>query len=165
MKYIFIVLSMMVSLNASALEITNFKSGLVCTDGKTFAWLCHEVDRVYVTGQGSCTYNKKTIPCSWHGFSFDYKNMTKESEISCSVSMTEKMNIGNPEEVQQNEVKEHTYILPVNLGDGFFINPQYVGLPKNNQTSFSNFEKTTCSSEGKTVFEFKFEFIFPKSPQ
>jgi hypothetical protein len=155
---------LMLSLKVSALEIKNFKSGLVCTDGKTYTWLCHEVEKIYVTGQGSCTFNKETIPCTWHGISFDYKNMTKKSEISCKSSTTEKMKIGNPNEEESDEVKEYTYTLPVKLGEGHFFNPQFVGLYANAQAPFSTFAHTTCSAEGKVVFEFNKEFIYPKKP-
>lgn len=145
----------------SAVEITNFKYGLACTDGKTFGWICHETSDIYITGQGRCVYNKQEKPCTWHGFSFDYREVTEETEITCSIETSKPTNPGNPEEVLGKGLNSSEYTLPVPLGDGHFINPQYQVL------SFDHgivSEKTICRIDDKVLFEVNRRYIYPVKP-
>ena len=108
-----------------AIEIDNFKSGLVCGDPNVSAWVCHEAEKIYITGQGKCTYNGESKPCTWHGFEFDYKNHKKGDVINCIYKTTHAASIGNPKEIIGKDLTEKEFELTVPYGSGYFFNPQY----------------------------------------
>ena len=142
-------------------KITNFKSGLACTDGKTFGWICHETSRIYVTGQSKCIWNKEERPCTWYGFEFDYTGITEDTKILCSSTSSHPSNKGNPKEVLEENTTEDTYELPVRVGDGHFYNPQYSTLSVSEIDNNVVKQHTNCRIDGKKIFEFSFEFVFP----
>ena len=120
-RIVLLATSLLIPSLVPAVEISNFKSGLACTDGKTFGWICHETSDIYITGQGKCIYNKQEKPCTWHGFSFDYKEVTEETEITCTIETSKPTNPGNPEEVLGKGLHSSEYTLPVPLGDHTFF--------------------------------------------
>ena len=74
-----------------ALEIQNFRSGLVCEFEEEISdieipisWICVETETVYVTGQGRCVYDSRDEHCTWYGYEFDYTDATEGDEISCT---------------------------------------------------------------------------------
>ena len=162
-KYL-LILIILFSATASAVEIENFKSGLACTDGETFGWICHEVEKIYVTGQGKCTYNGEVKPCTWHGYEFDYKGITDDTAIECKVSSSYPINLGNPNEVTDNDIQEASYVLPVPVGDGHFFNPQYAVLAVPDGPPYVRAEKTECYSGDRKLFEYSKQYIYPKNP-
>lgn len=156
-----IFLSLFLVLNAYAVELSNFKSGLACTDAKTFGWICHETEKIYVTGQGACEFDGQNKPCTWHGFQFDYTGLSDEEKIECKFESTAIVTLGNPSEVTESDINSGTYTLPIKPGEGHFFNPQYVVLTFK---SSPNKESTKCYVGEKLLFEYKNEFIYPKQP-
>ena len=144
-----------------AFEVDNFKSGLVCTDGKTFGWVCHEVEDIYVTGQSQCTFNKESIPCTWHGFSFDYKNYKKGQVVSCEYTQTAQANMGNPESIIEEGSNSGSYEFELDNQESHFFNPQYVGLAVGSIEESLQSNYTVCKSGEKVLFEFSYRLHFP----
>jgi len=58
---------------ASATEVSDFRSGLVCDPGE-HGWICLRTEDIHLTGQGKCVYAKQEMPCTWYGFSFHYSD-------------------------------------------------------------------------------------------
>lgn len=162
-RIVLLATSLLIPSLVPAVEISNFKSGLACTDGKTFGWICHETSDIYITGQGKCIYNKQEKPCTWHGFSFDYKEVTEETEIKCTVKSSKPTNLGNPKEQISNNKLISEFILPVQIGEGHFFNPQYRILSYNDGDP-NLIETTSCFSEGKLIFEINNRYIYPSNP-
>jgi hypothetical protein len=162
-KY-FAFLLFIFSVPAGAIEIVNFKSGLACTDGETFGWVCHETDKVYVTGQGKCTYNGEARACTWHGYEFDYKGITDETVIECKLTASYPFNFGNPNEETDINTTSTTYVLPVPVGDGHFFNPQYVALVAPEKPPYVRDETTECYAGETKLFEFNKQYVYPKNP-
>ena len=160
MRHITIILTLL-STQSFAFEISNFKSGLACTDGVSFAWICHELEDIYVSGQSSCTFNKEKIPCTWHGFSFDYKNYDKSKKINCQLTSSKQIQLGNPEGKRDQKASVSTYDFELKDENGYFINPQYVGLSQVDIQNSIQSSHTSCSYDGKEVFEFSKQFHFP----
>src|SRR3546814_7048738 len=97
-----------------ALEIQNFRSGLLCDVDKKFttgdipiSWICFETETIYVTGQGQCTFDGQEKKCSWYGYEFDYSNASEEDEIKCVSTSSVPVPIGTPKGAEKRS-EEHT---------------------------------------------------------
>lgn len=161
MSKIFITLLLVFALNVNSADISNFKAGIACTDAKTFGWICHETVKVLVSGQGTCKYNKQEVPCTWHGFEFEYKDFNRDTVFECTSTSSEVANVGNPEEILAEDTTTNTYRLDIAEGDGFFFNPQYkvLAMPKNEPIIL--YEQTECFLDGVKQIEYNHEFVFP----
>ena len=150
--------------SANSIEISNFKSGLFCTDLETFGWVCHETEQIYVTGQSKCIYDNGSIPCTWHGFEFDYKNHKEGDIISCKLESSRIFSLGNPEGVLSNDTTSDEYELEIPYGSGHFYNPQYVGLSVVTTSEDIEKQDTVCYSNDKEIFRYTKQFVYPKNP-
>ena len=148
---------------ASALEVSNFKSGPACTDNESFGWICHNTKDVYVTGQSKCTWNGESKPCTWYGFEFDYSGNKKGATIDCKYQMSELGSEGNPNEVIKTKSNSGSYSLTLKEESGHFYNPQYMLLSTQPREKALLKSNTICSLEGATIFEFGFNVNFPIS--
>lgn len=142
-----------------ALEINNFKAGYACTDGKTFGSICHQTEDIYLTGQGTCVYNKKAKPCTWFGFEFEYKNYNNEILV-CHYQASDKISQGNPNEVLGVGDKGN-YSFKLDNQKGRFYNPQYMVLSFNSGEPSVVSTTTQCFVDDKLLFEFKHNVHFP----
>ena len=165
MKKIIAIVALFFSIASNAVEIENFKSGLACTDGETFGWICHEVETVYVTGQSKCVYNDEAVPCTWHGFEFDYKDLKEGQSIECRLSSSLPRTYGSPDEVIDKNVNKTVYKLDIEGESGHFFNPQYVNLVTVDNSTNIEHEHTECYVGDKTLFEFKKSYVYPESPE
>ena len=161
LTYVLIFMSLCMYTNSiEATEIENFESGLVC-DAKGEKWLCHNTVDIYITGQGSCVYNKKDYPCTWYGFSFSYKNNKPGTKLECKYSQTHLGNSGNPNEEISKNTDSGSYEIVLDKSEGYFFNPQYTILTiaeKSNQTESI---VTNCSINGELVANFSFILHIP----
>jgi hypothetical protein len=151
------------AVSSNAAEISNFKSGLVCFDGKDFTSVCHVTEDIYITGQSGCVWNGENKPCTWYGFSFDYKEAKPGTEIICKFTTSQNIANGNPKEILSKSTKSGEYKIPLEKESGHFFNPQYflfAGYYKNPADSVVTTE-TVCSTEGKQVFSYKVKAHFP----
>jgi hypothetical protein len=145
-----------------AAEITNFKSGLVCFDGKELTGVCHVTEDIYITGQGTCVYNRERKPCTWYGFSFDYKKAKPGTEILCKYKTSQKIADGNPKEIRNPSTDSGEYTIKLENESGHFFNPQYslfTGYATLADSILAT--ETVCSIDGKQVFSYKTREHFP----
>ena len=155
-------------LPAAAIELSNFKSGLACTntrlpEGDPQGWICHSTVKVFVTDQGVCKYNGEKEVCTWVGFEFDYRNAEKDQKLQCRTTSSQPSDSGNPREVVAEGVTSEDWELPLAPGAGHFFNPQYMFFnTRAPGRSDPHVQVTTCSASGKVLFESRFEFIFPE---
>ena len=156
----FLILSML-SVNIYAIEIDNFVSGPVCTDSKTFGWVCHNQQDIYITGQGRCIWNGEDKPCTWYGFEFDYKNNEIGSIIECTYRSSEEISLGNPDEITTEDKKVGTYSFSIKEKEGHYFNPQYSVLATMSKDKANTSNETTCFSDGKKIFSYNYRFHFP----
>ena len=95
-----------------ALEIQNFKSGLVCEYRPNSVnrlrpppWICFETETVYVTGQAECIYAGEPVQCTWYGFEFDYTNAKDDDEVSCIALSDAPVTIGDPKQIEKRDTQ------------------------------------------------------------
>lgn len=146
-----------------ATEVSNFKAGLVCFDGKELLGVCHKTEDIYITGQGTCIWNQENKPCTWYGFSFDYKNAKQGTKILCKYKVSESITEGNFDGVRSENTNDGEFLINLENESGHFFNPQYFlfsGYYTSNQNSVIKTE-TTCAIDGKQVFSYKIKAHFP----
>lgn len=170
-KGIWFLLFLTVGISAGpgfALEIQNFRSGLVCelelelSDvDMPIEWICFETETVYITGQGRCVYDRKDEHCTWYGYEFDYTGAVEGEEIFCTSTSVLPHNEGTPKGVNKQDVtySEWSYSLPP--GDGHHYNPQYSVFGFQDEIESLDSDETVCSIYGKELFRFRFMTIFP----
>ena len=140
-------------LPVTATEITNFRSGLVCSDGKDLIGVCHLTEDVYITGQSTCVWNGENKPCTWYGFSFDYKKTKPGTDVVCEFKTSQNIVDGNPKEILRKGTNSGEYSFKLENVSGHFFNPQYFLF-----SGYSNISRslitteTVCSIEGKQIF-------------
>ena len=165
MRLLIALLLVLVSWPSSAIDISNFKSGLACTHTKLTdegsGWICQPTEDVLVTDQGSCVFNGVTKPCTWIGFEFDYKNAKKDTKLQCVVESSEPTDHGNPGELISNDATSQNYELPLDGESGHFFNPQYFIFNVRSKSNALLVNKGSCKEDGIIVFEFKFNMHFP----
>ena len=114
------------SMSASSLEISDFKSGLMCgTNHNKIGDICLEQTDIKITGNSTCMANQKIEICTWYGFSFNYTNALDSDLIQCKYKVSVPTRLVNIDRVMDESTTEGTYSFSVKSGDGFFINPQY----------------------------------------
>ena len=162
MKYYIGSMILGFALNASAIEITNFKSGLMCGINKDdMGWVCFEQEDILVTGQSSCVAKGKVEKCTWYGFSFDYKKAKPTDIIKCKYRSSIAITLLDKVSVIEENITEGAFELSVNSEEGRFINPMYTLLYIANEKYRSSLVVTECRVDGELVFEYRFKKILP----
>ena len=161
LRVIIFTLLSLVCVNSWALDISNFKSGLACTDGKSFGWVCHTTEDVYITGQGQCNRSGQNKPCTWYGFQFDYINNDDKKPLNCKYEISQKVALGNPMEVANEGRETGSFSFSLKGSEGHFFNPQYYILTTKPEKDSLLSMTTTCSVENKEVFKYKINAHFP----
>lgn len=151
-----------------ALEIDNFRSGLLCDIDEEFSfgdvpirWICFETEIIYVTGQGQCTYDGREEKCTWYGYEFEYSGATEDDEISCVSTSSLPGNVGNPKGVDETGVTVYEWSYKLPPGDGHHFNPQYSVAAASLDQETIRPEETVCSVDGKELYRFRTTTIFP----
>ena len=161
-------LSLVFSTCSYAVEIENFRAGLVCEEKfetdeaeAIIRWICFETETIYITGQGDCVYDGRDEKCTWYGIEFDYKNMSEDEKIWCVSNSTSPVNLGNPRGVTDENVMSSEYEMKVEPGDGREFIAGYVVSSSRENYEGTNTELTVCSVDGHEVFRFRFTTISP----
>ena len=168
MRYLLTLLLLTLSMPASCIEISNFKSGLACThtrlpDGDKGGWICQPTTDVLVTDQGTCVYNGQEKRCTWMGFEFDYRD-AKEGQLLQGVTSTSSpVDSGNPKGIFGKDLQSESHDVPIKSGNGRFFAPQYFvfNTRKRGDPDAVIEQITSCSADGKMLFESKFRLVFP----
>ena len=105
--------------------IKNLKSGLMCVGDDDKMHVCVETTEIPVTGKGTCVLDRREVPCTWYGFSFNYDTLTEPATLNCLWSADEAGDLGNPEKMKVSGVKESQYQLDLSVSETHFANPQY----------------------------------------
>ena len=165
MKYILITM-LLTAVDASALEITDFKSGLMCGINKDdMGWVCFEEERIPITGQSSCVSQGQDQKCTWYGYSFDYRDAKPGQEISCTYTQSVPIRHVDPDSADDESSTTGSYTFNLDAEEGFFFNPQYSILhTSGSDEQFEINQHTVCVSEGKKVFEYQFITVYPPDP-
>lgn len=151
----------------AAVEISNFKSGLVCNAGKpgrdVVDWICQQTQDIPVTDQGRCVYDGVTRPCTWHGFEFDYSAKEPGTKLQCVAETSEPIANGNPREILAREATSHPFELELEGKTGHFINPMYHVFHVKPSGSAPLAETITCKAGDAVLFQAKFNIHFPQA--
>lgn len=165
MRNILLILFAMISAHSSAIDISNFKSGLMCGINKQdMGWVCFEEDEILISGQSSCVSMGEEFKCTWYGYSFNYKNAKKGQEIKCKYTYSEPIATQTIDS-RSNEKKEIQYFtFSLEDEEGYFVNPQYspLKLSSSNKTQKLT-QEVECSSRGKKLYEYRFITVYPFS--
>ncbi len=163
MRNIVMSLIVLLSANVLGLEISDFKSGLMCGINKDdMGWVCFESEDIYVTGQSSCQSQSEIMKCTWYGFSFDYSNAKVGQEITCHYTRSEPASQINLQSQSDHTRSSGSFTFTLDKSKGYFVNPQYSVLQTSgNRNEFRLTTATECFSEGKPVFNYKFTSIYP----
>jgi len=165
MRILLVLVFLFFSIPSSAIEVSNFRSGLACThtklteDGR--GWICQPTEDILVTDQGSCVFNGERMPCTWVGFEFDYKNAKKHTKLQCEERLSEPLIHGNPKEVLDKGEATGKYELELEDESGHFYNPQYFTFVRRTKDSALLISKTSCKLGNTVVFEYQFKVHYP----
>jgi hypothetical protein len=97
------------------------------------------------------------VPCTWYGFSFDYRTTAETVKLNCFWSSNEASDLGDPNGVVSRNVKQGEYEIELTGTGHHFFNPQYsVFAPIRRDVR----QDTYCSYDGKRVIEFFFVFHY-----
>lgn len=153
-----------------ALEIQNFKFGLVCElevelesaeIDLPVEWICFETETVYITGQGRCVYDRQDKHCTWYGYEFDYTGAVEGDEIFCRSASVLLGNLGTPKGIDEEGVTAHEWSYSLPPGDGHHYNPQYTVFGIQDETERVDSDQTVCTYNGKELYRFQFTKVFP----
>ncbi len=145
---------------ASALEIENFRFGLVCFDGDGTARVCRQTDVVPVTGEGRCVYSGTPRPCTWFGYEFDYRGGAKGAQLHCIQRTSEPVQVGDPRGTGDTGSVQR-YSLDLDGGDGHFSNPQYLLYQPKPAGAPALQVEVQCSAGGVEKFRYRYQARFP----
>jgi hypothetical protein len=163
MRNLFILVLLFFSKTTMALEISNFESGLACTDGKSFGWICHVTEEINITGQGQCIWSGENKPCTWYGFQFSFKDYKIGADINCEYRLSEPTNEGNFEGVRSENAQSGTFSFQLKEEEGHYYNPQYFLLSIKEKDSAEIRVTTICKYEGEIIFSYEINANFPIS--
>ena len=153
-----------------ALEIQNFKFGLVCElevelesaeVDLPVEWICFETETVYITGQGRCIYNRQDEHCTWYGYEFDYTGAVEGDEIFCRSASVLLGNLGTPKGVDEEGVTVHEWSYSLPPGDGHHYNPQYSVFGFQDETETVDSDQTVCTFNGEELYRFQYTKVYP----
>ncbi len=151
-----------------ALEIQNFRSGLVCELEYEMSdldwpieWICFETETVYITGQGRCVWDGEDKHCTWYGYEFDYTGATGEEEITCSMTSELPFNEGSPAGVSDKNITNAEWSYSLEPGDGHHYKPNYSVFGPQDEYESLNTTSTTCSLDGKELYQYRMTRIYP----
>jgi hypothetical protein len=160
LKYLALLIFVFFSFSSDAIEVSDFKSGLMCGINKDESgWVCFQQENIHVTGQSSCVVNGETQKCTWYGFSFNYKGAKKNDIIECKVTYSEFVRDANISYLATTDQKTIEFQFTVDADNNYFVNPQYAVLSLRGTTISSD---TICHSNEKELFKYKLNTIYPK---
>lgn len=142
--------------------IRNLASGLL-RRADTDRRVCFQAEDVLITGEGRCTYDRRSVPCTWYGYSFEYELPKREATLECSWSSTDQANVGTPDAEGHTDVSQGHYELKLEGQHGFFFNPQYSVFPSQRKHVGKVVQiRNSCSLEDRVGFEVVFKLRYPE---
>jgi len=68
---------------ATAVQVSGFRSGRVCTYGGQPTGVCQPTVEIQVAGKDRCLQPGGERPCTWYGFEMDYRNANPAEPLIC----------------------------------------------------------------------------------
>jgi hypothetical protein len=163
LKLLALILLCFISTNLSALEISDFKSGLMCGINKDdMGWVCFDQREIQITGQSSCVSQGKQFKCTWYGHSFTYSNAKQNQVIDCTFSHSEPTHTVDLNSSSDEKTRTSEFSFSLDEGSGYFINPQYSALSlSENEKPLKIEQNVKCHIDGELLYEYGFTLIFP----
>ncbi|MEE9327273.1 MAG: hypothetical protein V3U71_08240 [Cocleimonas sp.] len=159
-KYLLLCLALLAS-STHALEIKDFKSGLICAiNKKDMGWVCIEKEDIEITGQSSCIANGKEEKCTWYGYSYHYEAEQAGEQIDCKYHYSTAVNPVNPVS-QKAATEEDTFTYKLPKKSGYYINAQYSLLGVTKEGKHETVSKVECFHKDKLLFKYRFKTILP----
>ena len=151
------------SLGLSALEISDFKSGLMCGINKDdMGWVCFEQREIKITGQSSCVSQNNQFKCTWYGYSFNYSNAQQGQVIDCTYTQSKPTYSVDLNSKSDVPVETSTFSFSLSKDNGYFINPQYSALSSSEDEKPLKIEQDVkCYSGGELLYEYGFTLVYP----
>lgn len=153
--------------SASATDVERFRSGLVCLkpnldiEGFGDSSICLNTEEIIISGQSSCTFDNSEVPCTWYGFEFSFSDKLAGKSIKCTLTTDKPVSYGGPTGIRTRDISTHEYDLTLPKEAGRFFNPQFaVFRPERREPQVIQ-EETTCSSDDRELFRFRFRFVYP----
>jgi len=146
------------SVQTDGLTVKNLKVGLVCWNNGV-PTICTEATEIKITNSGLCVFNKRTVPCTWYGFAFDYSTGEKSAKIQCQVESSAPVNWGNPREALKENATTSSYEIELRGDQHYFINPQYSAAGSARLGTVSDVQ--TCSYKGTKLFQIELALEYP----
>ncbi|MGB0135234.1 hypothetical protein [Dokdonella sp.] len=169
MRILAAIIAVLGSFSVSAIEISNFKSGLACTNTTLSehgrGWICHETQDVLVTDQGSCNYNGDTRLCTWYGFEFDFEASEELTKLECMGETSAPTSPGNPGGILASNVTSHPFEIELAGRKGHFYNPMYFVFKVGSGADTTMTNSFTCRADGAELFQARFNLHFPRIPE
>ena len=153
-----------------ALEIQNFKFGLVCElevelesaeVDLPVEWICFETETVYITGQGRCVYNRQDEHCTWYGYEFDYTGAVEGDEIFCRSASVRPGNLGTPKGVDEEGVTVHEWSYSLPAGRRPSLQPAIFCLRFSGRNRDGDSDQTVCTFNGEELYRFQYTKVYP----
>lgn len=156
-------------------KISNFKVGYVCpaspgdpnyneypgqTSGITGGTICKETTQIVITDSQDCIFNRKSSPCTWYGYEFEYENMPKGASLSCLYVGSHPAMEGNPEGIRTRNLAQEEFSLEIEAGNGRFYNPLYTLAPNSVDVAQKQTYATACKLGDQKIFEYELEVTF-----
>ncbi|WP_444893961.1 hypothetical protein ACJJIE_06255 [Microbulbifer sp. TRSA001] len=162
MKNLLFCLLAFISIPIQAIEISNFKSGLMCGINKDdMGWVCFAQEEIKITGQSSCISNGNEYKCTWYGYSFDYKDAKPNQKIDCKYWDSKPATSINLEGVAKEPSKYFEFSFHLDKPEGYFVNPQYSVLSVSENANMKKVtQDVSCSSEGVELYKYRFISVY-----
>lgn len=147
--------------NDNAVVVTNVRVGVVCGKGESRR-VCFETKDIQITNESTCVYNGSTVPCTWYGYSFDYKSSLPDMVLQCEYFTSEPFDEGNPREIIARNTTHGNFEMKLPGVSGHFFNPQYTAVADSTILGRIDEDKQICSYKGTKLFEVNYRLHFPE---
>jgi hypothetical protein len=141
--------------------ISNFKFGLVCGTDQSRR-ICFETKDIPLTNEGLCVYNRQQVPCTWFGYSFDYRLPSREVTLQCEWTSSVPVSEGNPQGMREKDASGGRYEIMLRNDEQHFFNPQYMALPTAFVPRQVQRYTNSCSHMGRKLFEVAYQLRTPE---
>lgn len=143
------------------LELSNFRSGRVCTRPDGTQEVCEDLVDLVIDGSDRCSFDGKTVRCNWFGWEFDYEGADPAIPIQCDWERSMPADEGNRDGIRARNTTSGTSELLLPATSGHFISPGFQNhSPAAGRARAVVFVSFDCSYAGAPLFEIEYRFHF-----
>jgi hypothetical protein len=140
--------------------IKNLAVGLICGP-EADRRVCFRTSDIQVTGEGRCQYDGRTEPCTWYGYSFDYRLPGDSVTLQCEAASSTPFSVGTAGGQVLKGVSKARFELTLGHDSSHFVNPQYVAASHEAKGTVAEIWQT-CAYAGRTLFDVMIRLHFPE---